>query len=684
MPAKATTKKPDWFQVRNEGTSTPEVLIYGFIGDWWDENDAVSFSKAWKALGTPTEAVVRIHSSGGYVNDGLAIYNIIRNSPFKVITQVDGVAHSMASVIAMAGDERRASKDVLIMIHNAWGGTYGNASEMRKAADDLDIHNDVLVGIYVERTGKDEAEVRAMMDAETYMTGTMAHELGFVTELMAEQQLAACGDRGAVAHLRTLTHNTQLQHHLSASGLLPDAQPPRTTPMPDEIKAKKQNPPAKPETLNQDDFAAVQQADPQATAADAVRAERERVSGIDTAFAALSGDFEHLRRDAVAKGDTVAEVQARIEFLQAGQKAAPAGGDPVTVSADARDKFKAGALNHLMAQAGLEKPDPQNNLRGYTLAELARESLAQANARPSGSRMEIVASAFTHTSSDFPYLLQECAKRSVLKGFDETEETFEAWTQKGSMSDFRPHDRVGTTGFGALAKINEGGEYTHFSMDEYKESNQLATYGKMFSITRQAIINDDLRAFTTVPQKMGRAARRTIGDLVYALLQANPNMGDGIALFHATHKNLNATAAQITTAAVQAIRTKMAKQKGRDKNVTALNIRPNYVLCPVEMEGTAKVVASAEKVIGGEAGDLTPNSVRGTFEVISDARLDASFWYMLATMYDTIEVAYLDGVETPFLEQQKGWNIDGTEFKVRMDAGVAPLEFASMFKQAAG
>lgn len=662
--------KPDWYQIRSQGDATPEVWIYGVIGDWWDETDATSFAENFKALGNDGDVLVRIHSMGGSVTDGLAIYNIIKSSGLNVTTQIDGVAASMASVIALAGDVRRASKDVVVMIHNASGGARGTADELRKAADAVEIHNDVLVGIYAERTALDEDTVRVLMDDETYMTGSTALEHGFLTALIEEQQLAACGDSGVLAQLASMQDRPNLTKHLTASGLLPDAQLPRETPM--EPKKK---------TAGQPE----DQLDAAAIAAKAQADEKTRQKGIRAEFDELDGDFTALMNEAIDNEDTLEEVQARVKWLKAaGKGSEPAAGDPIEIGADARDKFKKGALNHLLAQAGLEDADPQNNFRGYTAAELARECLVQANARPSSSsRMEVVASAFTHSSSDFPFLLQECARRALLKGFEETDETFQLWTQKGSMSDFRAHDRGGLGGFGSLAKIPEGGEYKHFSLDEYKETNQLATYGRMFSITRQAIINDDLRAFTTVPQKMGRSARRTIGDLVYALLAANPKMGDGVELFHAKHGNLGGSAAQITTAAVQAIRAKMAKQKGRDKNVTALNIRPNVLLCPVEMEGTAKTVATAEHLVGGDAGDLTPNIVRNTFEVISDARMAEDAWYMLAKMFDTLEVAYLDGNETPHLEQQQGWNIDGTEFKVRLDAGIAPMEFASMYKQPA-
>ena len=684
MPKTTKKNKHDWYQIKSQGTDTPEVWIYGVIGDWWDETDATSFAESFKALGNTGDVLVRIHSMGGSVTDGLAIYNIIKNSGLKVTTQIDGVAASMASVIALAGDVRRASKDVVVMIHNASGGAWGTADEMRKAADTVDIHNDVMVGIYTDRTELDEATLRGMMDEETYMTGTTALEHGFITELVEEQQLAACGDSGVLAQLATMNSRTNLKNHLTASGLLPDAKPPRETPMP-QGKVKTKDTTGQPETINADDLAVVVVAeDPKATAQDAVRAERTRTSGITAVFKEFGEKFAHLRDDAIAQGDSVEEVQARVAFLKEGQGATPAAGDRIEIGADARDKFKAGALNQIMGQAGLDQIDPQNNYNGYSLPELARESLIVSGNRANGSRMQIVGAALT-TTSDFPFFLEEAGRRSMLKGFESVPENFSKWTKKGSLPDFRTSERGGLTSFGDLDEMPEGAEYKATNRDEYKEEIRLKTFGKMHGISRQAIINDDLGAITNPFAALGQSARRTVGKHVIGVLEANGDMKDGAALFSAAHGNIGTTAVQITTQAVSDIRAKMAKNKGRDKKGDALGIRPNALLCSPNLEAQALLVQQSQTIIVADQKDQpnsgVPNVVRNTFEVVVDHRLADGDWYMMATDYETIEVAYLDGVETPFLEQMGMWNIDGNQYKVRIDVGVSPMEFASMYKQ---
>ncbi|ESY72528.1 hypothetical protein X740_33235, partial [Mesorhizobium sp. LNHC221B00] len=134
---------------------------------------------------------------------------------------------------------------------------------------------------------------------------------------------------------------------------------------------------------------------------------------------------------------------------------------------------------------------------------------------------------------------------------------------------------------------------------------------------------------------------------------------------------------------LDAARAKMALQKDPDDLAEGgLNIRPAYFLTPVEIAGTAAALMASQYAPGTTTD---PNIVRGLAEVISDARLStdsAIKWYLAANpnTTDTIEVAYLNGVSQPTLEQKDGWNVDGVEFKVRLDAGVKPLDFRGLYR----
>jgi hypothetical protein len=371
---------------------------------------------------------------------------------------------------------------------------------------------------------------------------------------------------------------------------------------------------------------------------------------------------------------------ARASLLQSiARNVEPLGGGLVMTLEDEHDKFKAAARSGLMIRAGLTANDRTNEFRGYSLLELARASLHRMNVSTKGmDKMAVVAAAFTHSSSDFDNLLADVANKSMLRGYEEAEETFQKWTSKGTLPDFKASKRVDLNTFPALAAVSEGAEYQYVTVGDRGETIQLATYGSLFSITRQAIINDDLDAFTRVPNKMGRAAIRTVGNLVYAVLTGNPAMGDGVTLFHADHSNTSTGV--LSTANVDALFTKLARQT--DPSGNTLNIEAAYLLVPRTLRGLALQVANSEFEVGASSttkNNTVPNYVRGQFEVIADARLDSDStaeYYCAANpnTHDTIEVAYLDGNESPTLEQQGGWTVDGVDFKVRLDAGVKALD----------
>lgn len=169
-----------------------EVLLYGVIGDAYDNLDARSI----RALITESEGdiVVRINSGGGYVMEGLAIFNALaeaKASGRKVTVHIDGLAASMASVIAMVGEEVHMADNALFMIHNPWDVAMGDAEQLRSAADRLDKIRDQLVGIYATQTGLSVNVLTAMMRAETWMNADEALENKFITSITASSTAQA-------------------------------------------------------------------------------------------------------------------------------------------------------------------------------------------------------------------------------------------------------------------------------------------------------------------------------------------------------------------------------------------------------------------------------------------------------------------------------------------------------------
>lgn len=665
-----------------------KLMLYGYVGNayWEDGFTSTQVVNALASLSGPLD--VHINSGGGVAFEGVAIYQTLRayaQLHGEVTVHIDAVAASAASVIAMAGDKILMPEGAMMMIHNASAITMGTKEDHEKSVAALTKIDVSMAELYARRTGQDQASVEAMMNTETWLTGQEAVDAGFATATEAADgnaPTAALFNYQIYAKAPDALRALAAQHAWQGVKLAAQSAANPVT---------KENPmTVKTQPADNGDTAVLEAT--KAASATATAAERQRVSEIRKITAAHKSLPADLADTLIDDGIPVAE--ARVKVLEALAAAQPDAKSPqfnTRVTHEAVDRFAAGATAALLAKAGLG--GERNEFSSYSLAELARASLDARGLRPrSTNRLEMVGAAFVpmmvggmHSTSDFGNILLDVAHKSMLKGWEEAEETFEAWTSKGQASDFKPINRVDTNLFPALAKIEEGAEYTYATMGDRKAVVQVATYGKMFAITRQAIINDDLSAFTGIPRKMGRASKRTIGNLVYAVLTGNPNMGDGVALFHtASHGNLAAAAAAITATSVDAGRAAMAIQKDPDGAAAGgLNIRPAYLLVPVEKQGVATALMAAEHDPAGT--QRNPNIVRNLAEVISDARLSTASttaWYLAASpgTTDTIEVTYLDGVEAPFMEQKAGWSIDGTEFKVRIDAGVTPLDHRGLYK----
>ena len=183
-----------WFDIKAaaSGEKKTEVMIFDEIGLWGIT--AKDFATALKEIPEDHAITVRINSPGGSVFDGYAIFNSLKARAANVTTRIEGLAASMASVIALAGSKVTAAANSIVMIHNPWSGVSGDSEDLRKMADLLDKLTGQLVGIYAAKTGLPEADVRAAMDAETWFTGAEAKEWGLVDEVTDEIQVAASFD----------------------------------------------------------------------------------------------------------------------------------------------------------------------------------------------------------------------------------------------------------------------------------------------------------------------------------------------------------------------------------------------------------------------------------------------------------------------------------------------------------
>jgi len=183
----ASRKQP--FAIKNKSDTKAEITLYGAIGGGFFEDtiSAKQFSDELKKLpDTVKEISLRINSPGGDVFDGMTIYNRLKQHKAKVTVYVDGIAASIASIIAMAGDEIIMGEGTQIMVHLPWTFAYGNARDFEETINRLDDITEQMISIYAKKTKKSRAEIKSMLTDETWLDSETAISEGFADKVVGE------------------------------------------------------------------------------------------------------------------------------------------------------------------------------------------------------------------------------------------------------------------------------------------------------------------------------------------------------------------------------------------------------------------------------------------------------------------------------------------------------------------
>jgi ATP-dependent Clp protease, proteolytic subunit ClpP len=656
--ATSTTKtnNQSWYSIKAKANDTAEISIYDEIGFWGVS--AASFAQDLKSCGNNLKQInLHIHSPGGDVFDGIAIYNLLKNHPANVTVYIDGLAASMASVIAMAGNEVIMPENAMMMIHKPWGIQGGDAEDMRKYADLLDKVENTLIPAYASKTGKTPEELAEMLSEETWLTAKECVEQGFADKL-AEPLVAMASIKS-----RKLEDFENMPKAMKNMLFKPQG---------NAGTAALQTTPTEP--VNQAPTAPVDN-----TAQ--VQAElNKRNADIKAVFAPFGSAHSDLLVECLGDLSITAE-QAKDKLLaKLGAGTTPSAA--VTPYADNGNIVGDSVKQSLLARAGIDKDKANakdNAYNAMTLRELARASLVDRGISVSGQNaMSMVGLAFTHSSSDFGQILIDVAHKSLLKGWETAAENFDQFTSRGTLTDFRAAKRVGLGDFGHLPQVGEGEEYTYGTIGDEGASVALATYGQLFTITRQAILNDDMHLLTKIPEKMGQAARATIAKLVFALLTGNAKAQDGKALFDASHKNTITNAVLDLANIDKGIQLMNGFVNARGE---PLAIEPEFMLLPTSMYTRGLQLIKSASVEGADANSGIINPLRDIVTPVKSARLQAAdekSWYLINK--EAIEVSYLDGIDTPYMEQQNGFTVDGVSTKVRIDAGVNVIDYRGIVK----
>jgi len=434
-------------------------------------------------------------------------------------------------------------------------------------------------------------------------------------------------------------------------------------------------------------------AERQRAASEATAAERQRIAGIhelcrkhhteDLAAALIKdgADIDTARSQVL---DKIAERQAKSET----------DGKRIEQGTDGNELRRAAMQNWLLFRCGYRGDDGRapdtTDFRGYSLLEMARVCLESAGVRTHGmDKMSLAKRAIAHNTSDFPNIFENTLHKMLMAGFTAVPDKWRRFCAVGSVSDFRAHNRYALGAFSDIKAVKENGEYEEGTIpDGEKQSITAARKGRLLSITREMIINDDMGALGSIATAIGRGAARTVEKDVFDLLTSNsglgPTLGDGLPLFHADHNNAVATSGAAPTAAsVDAGRQLMASQTD-PSGLEFLDTVPTIWLGPLSLGAQTRVLnASANDPANTSA--QVPNPVNGIFDdVIDTARLTGAAWYMFANPADepVLEVAFLDGQQTPLLEQDTPFETDGLRWKTRLEYGVAGVGYRGAFRNA--
>lgn len=646
-----------------------EIFIYGDIGEsWWAETvTAAQFVKDIAAISAQT-ITIRINSFGGSVSDGVAIYNAIKRHSATVTTVVDGVAMSVASLIAMAGDTVEMAENAILMVHAPWTGLYGNSAGLREAAAMLDQFASAMSTSYAAKTGKPVAEMLALLTdgVDHYYTAAEAKDFGFVDAITTGLPVAAS------AALRAQAGNRFTRPVADATTFLKDQ------PMTQQVTSTAASAPQ----AAADTSAAVQAA---------LVADNTRREAIHASFAKFAEREGVAALRSACQNDHACTVEAAGLKLLAhlGKDSTPVAGHTIVNTVkDEGDKHREAMVQAVLARAnvaidktGPVRADSSNPYRGRKLLALAEMSLIRAGIRTDGmDQRAIVAAAFTQGTGDFPILLENVMHKTLLGAYALQADTWTLFCARGTVSDFRAHNRYRVGSLSNLESKTELGEFRNKTIpDGEKASITAATKGNIINISREAVINDDMGALTGLAASLGRAAKRTVESDVYATLALNSGMGptlsDGVTLFHANHNNVSTGAPTVTS--FEAARVVLSAQKDVGGN-DYLSLAPAVWLGPDGISGQARVVNNSTFDPDAANKLQRANIAAGMVQtIVGTPRLSSTPWFFFAdpSQAPVLEVAFLDGIDTPYLELENGFSVDGARWKVRMDYGIAGVDY---------
>lgn len=715
-------------------SKTLVIDIDDVIDGWWGFS-ASRLKQIIREYGKVEDIKVNLYSPGGSIFEGFEIYNILKDHSAKVEMNVGALAASIAFTIMLAGDTIRVHNNSTGVIHNPWVIMAGDSDELRHEADVLDKMKKQIIDIITASGNIGREEISALMDTETYLDAEEMITYGFADELIDSEadvknfvfdsRYQNCFRKAPVSIANMITFSKEKRNttnipaqaggnvNLNKKG---GKMPPKTPiPQPADVTPQPANVTPSLESV------AVISLDGKAIA----KAERERIESIR-----VTGEKLGVRNEVVTKliDDGVDLTEAYPQLVAA---MTPGGGtqtvsgsmhvqsSDINLGLDESGKFRDSVVTAFSAVAGL--PVDQKRLAEVNSQDVPRtiSALLRTVAFNEGKRgahtwnneqcADYAMSKFRNdlgsiTSTTLSNIFADTMNKGFGVGQGNIRTTYRQWTRAQSVNDFRQFSLLTASTFSDLQKIPEGQSFTKGKIADKKELGQADTFGKSATLTRQAMVNDDMQVLTRVPILMGGAWERLKNRTVYDLLRSNTLVGptmneDSVALFNtAGHANYLASGSGTvpSTASINVGITAMMTQKMLlpDDNETsdgeATNVVPASIIIPPALrQSVLELVKSPYKsdtpvnTVVGQGNSITYNTV-DFMDIVVDAYLTlATGWYLAANPneIDTFVLLNLNGREAPFVKSEDAAVGDalGISYQVYGDFGVMAGDWRGMY-----
>lgn len=443
--------------------------------------------------------------------------------------------------------------------------------------------------------------------------------------------------------------------------------------------------------------------------------ERERVKEIRSICSKVKLD-DKFANECIDNGKTVDEVRTLVIEEVAKRDAAPekqtTSANDISVGEDLTRKHRIEGMTNALLHR-FRPQDEETSLEGkrvklqghalnehgrdfayLSLVDMARICLEARNIKTGSlpkhqlADMALMGRGGLHSTSDFPEILANVVNKTLRNGYLQAPRTWTPFTREVFVNDFKEISRTNLGEGEKLEKVLEAGEVKRGTFSEAAEKYRVEEYAKIVAITRKVIINDDLDAFTRVPERLGRRAADLESDLIWEIFKLNAAMADGNALFSAQHANLSTTPGAPSEAGLSEGRKLMRRQRGLDGQ--EISLTPVFMFVPPEHETAAeKLIAS---IVPDSSTNVSPFSSAGRTPLRLDVepRLETGAngstdaWYLTADkgQVDMIELARLSGSNGPQTMTRDGFDVHGVEVKIMHDVGVKAIDHRGLFKNA--